>query len=305
MQSRRDFLRLAAASAAAAALPAFLRGATTPRHVSLGFSLYGMKTVPIVTALSECARIGYKNVELALMTGFPTDPAELTAADRKAIATQLASLGLRVSSLLVNLNLVGDEKAYAASLETIKFAGAFANELAPKNPPVIQTVMGGKPDTWEALKESMAGRLHDWGTTAVSVNAVVAVKGHVSMAVNSPARLLWIVERAASPGLAIAYDHSHFELGGVSLEESWRMLGPFTRFVHVKEATKEGTTVRFLLPGEKPTTDYRHYFDLLQSSGYAGPVVVEVSSQIFSKPGYDPVKAAEKSYAALIGSLLP
>ena len=304
MDSRRDFIKFSSALLLGATLPRQVRAASerSPGKISLGFSLYGMKTLPAAQALSECARIGYRNVELALMTGFPTDPAKLAAADRKAIKEQVAALGLTVSSLLVNIALVGDDKAQAAAIETIGFAGQFARELDPVNPPLIQTVMGGKPESWETLKESMAARLRAWGVAAAAANATVAVKGHVAHAVNSPDRLLWIIRETQSPAIVVAYDHSHFELGGIPMEESWRLLGPQARFIHVKEAVREGAAVKFLLAGEGQT-DYRRYFQRLLESGYRGPVVVEVSSQNFNKPGYDPVKAAESTYAALAGPL--
>jgi inosose dehydratase len=56
--------------------------------------------------------------------------------------------------------------------------------------------------------------------------------------------------------------------------------------------------VRFLLPGDA-ATDYAAYFRLLRQHGYSGPLIIEVSSQIFNRPGYDPIATAEKCYAAL------
>ena len=37
-------------------------------------------------------------------------------------------------------------------------------------------------------------------------------------------------------------------------------------------------------------------FKLLAASDYRGDVVVEVSGQVFGKPGYDPLAAARKCY---------
>ena len=105
--SRRQFLQ----TAALAALASSASAAAPVRRIGLGFSLYGMKTLPLDRALSECARIGYRNVELSLIAGFPTEPAKLTPAGRATIRQQLTAAGLPVASLLVNLSLTAEEKA--------------------------------------------------------------------------------------------------------------------------------------------------------------------------------------------------
>lgn len=297
LTTRRHFLQRAAGAVGLASLPAL---AVTPAEdpLSLGFSLYGMKTLLLERALSECARIGYRNVELALMTGFPTDPAKLTPDFRASVRRQLRAAGLPVSSLIVNLSLAGDAKGQAAVLETLRLAAMFAAEIDPANPPVIQTVLGGKPAEWDEKKAQMAERLRAWDAAAAERGVTVAIKAHVSSAVNSPDRLLWLFQQAAGRNVALAYDYSHFALAGLTLEESLRPLAPHTKFVHVKDGRMEGKEVRFLLPGEGHT-DFAHYFRLLRQSGYRGAVVVEVSAQISNRPGYDPIAAAERSYAAL------
>ncbi len=45
------------------------------------------------------------------------------------------------------------------------------------------------------------------------------------------------------------------------------------------------------------------YFTALKQHGYTGPVAVEVSGQIFNKPGYDPVAAAKQCHSVLAGAL--
>ena len=53
------------------------------------------------------------------------------------------------------------------------------------------------------------------------------------------------------------------------------------------------------MPAGEGTTDYGAYFKKLHALGYRGDVVVEVSGMVFKQPGYDPVAAARKSFAAL------
>ena len=49
---------------------------------------------------------------------------------------------------------------------------------------------------------------------------------------------------------------------------------------------------KFLLPGE--LIDYRPCVKLLSGAGYRGPVLVEVSVNVFDVPGYHPVAAAQR-----------
>jgi inosose dehydratase len=106
------------------------------------------------------------------------------------------------------------------------------------------------------------------------------------------------MDQVKSPSIVAAYDYSHFEVQGIDMEESMAALLPRTKFIHVKDSEGDVGKFQFLLPGQG-RTDYGKYFALLRKFGYIGPVCVEVSGQVFNKPGYDPVAAAKSSYAAL------
>lgn len=298
MPTRRHFLHTALSFAA---MPALTRAAA-PAGMSLGFSLYGMKTLSLSEGLKTCAEIGYSNVEIALNAGYPTEPKVFAPEMRKEAVQQLSALKLDVPCLMVNISLTVDDKAHAQHLQTIRDAAQVARDLNAANPPIIETVLGGKPATWEEQKAGMVARLQSWAETAEKEKTTIAIKAHVGSAVNSPQRLLWLLEQVKSPAIQVAYDYSHFELQGIDMEESMKLLLPRTKFIHVKDSVGEPGKFQFLLPGEG-RTDYVKYFAALKRLGYQGPVVVEVSGQVFNKPGYDPVAAAKKCHAVLAGAM--
>ncbi len=297
---RRIFLHrtLAAASLGLLGQPLFAQ--EKPRAgFGLGFSLYGMKSLPLDDALRTCAEIGYDNVELCLLEGYPTEPKLLTSADRTRLRETLASRQLHVSGLMENFSLLADGAKHAQQLERLKAAAQLAHDLAPDSPPPLETVLGGKPTEWEQVKDKMAAQLRAWAETAAAAKVVVAIKAHISSAVQNPERLLWLLRAADSPAIRLTYDYSHFQLQNFALDETLTALIPHTRFIHVKDGrmSAEGK-VEFQLPGEG-TTDYGALFRQLQTLGYRGDIVVEVSGMIFKQPGYDPRAAAQKSFAAL------
>ncbi|MBN2307405.1 MAG: sugar phosphate isomerase/epimerase, partial [Candidatus Hydrogenedentes bacterium] len=51
------------------------------------------------------------------------------------------------------------------------------------------------------------------------------------------------------------------------------------------------------LPGESGTIDYAVLLRLFYAGGYRADVCCEVSGVVSGKPGYDPVAAANTSYA--------
>jgi inosose dehydratase len=303
IQTRREFIRrsaMATVVGCGVTRPLMMPAATS--GISLGFSLYGMKSLPLDEALRACAAIGYRNVELTLTPGFPSEPKLLSAAARKVLRQQLETLSLELSGLMLNLKLAVDDAAHAKNLEEIKAAAELAHDLAPDHALVVETVLGGKPTEWDEIKERMAERLQSWAEEAKRGKIILGVKAHVGSAVQVPERLLWLLDRVPGDAVAAVFDYSHLELQGLTLEESLKLLLPRTKFIHVKDATGDAKKYQFLLPGDGKT-DYVAYFKLLQQQGYRGPVVVEVSGQIFNRPGYDPLATAKQCYAKLAAAL--
>ena len=273
-----------------------------PRTIGLGFSLYGMKSLSIADALKTCAEIGYDCVELPVMVDWPGDSAKLNGDARTEIRRGFATSGLRLTALMENLPILGDDTKRASNLERLKLAARLAHDLSPVNEngqqwmsPLVETILGGKPGEFEAVKNQIVERLKEWSAVMDEFKSELAIKAHVSNATQRPEQLTWLLDQVASPWLVAAYDYSHFQLQELKMAETMDALLPKARFIHVKDTEHAVGKRGFLLPGEG-SIDYGEYFKLLAKSGYHGDVVVEVSGQVFSKPGYDPVAAARKCY---------
>ena len=283
---------------AALAAAASLRAQDEPSPLRLGFSLYAMQEFRPGDAVEIVGRIGYQAIEICLLDDYPTTPASFKPGDRNQLAYQLKDLDLKLAGMMDMLKLDTDEPTHAANLERIKAAAELGRHLSPAAPPPIETVLGGRPAEWEAVKEPMAERLHDFAKVAREADQTIAIKAHVSSAVNTPERLLWLLKQVRSRHIRAAYDYSHFQLAGLTIEGTVRDLGPEIAFVHVKDAEGTAAEPKFLLPGEGDI-DYPLLFESLIGQGFEGSVVVEVSKQLQRIEGYHPIQAADDSFEYL------
>jgi inosose dehydratase len=110
---------------------------------------YGMQTLSVDTALAEIRRIGYDGAELCLMAGWPSEPAQLDAAARRRIRAS----GFPIPTMIENFNTLVPESDHARTLNRIRAAATLAHDIAPKRPPILQTVLGGRPAEWEQVKD--------------------------------------------------------------------------------------------------------------------------------------------------------
>lgn len=302
--SRRLFLQSTLLAPAALAAAESVPPASPAPTIGLGFGTYGMKALAPEAALRTLAEIGYDGVELAVMPSWPTEPARLAPPGRRRLRELLSSLGLALPALCESLAMTGKPGVRAANLERLKRTAELARDLTPAgaSPPVIETVLGLKTLDWETAKERLAEELREWAGVAAAAGVTVCFKAHAGQAVHTPERALWLLRQAASPALGLVYDYSHFSLAGLPLEGTFSQLQSATRLIHVKDARGAATKPEYLLPGEG-ATDYAAYFRMLKARAYGGFVVVEVSSMIHGKPGYDPVSTARRCYERLIPAL--
>jgi inosose dehydratase len=271
---------------------------TGKQGVTFGFSLYGMKDVAPRDAFRILKRIGYDATELACMPDWATAPEKLSKSDRETLRKQLLEEELQLPALMENLPLLVSAAQRKKHLDRIKTAGELGHDLSPDDPPVIETIMGGKPPEWPNVQNEMVDELGHWAKAAEECKTVIAVKPHVSGAVHAPEAADWLIRQVNSPWIRLAYDYSHYHVRQFDFQKSLDLLLPHSVFIHVKDNIGKDGKVQFALPGEGDI-DYRTYFQTVRKSKYHGTVMVEVSSQLWRKPDYDPVKAAQTSFQNL------
>lgn len=278
--------RSALALAGAALLPA------APLKLQFGFSLYGMRSLPWRDGINHVARIGYKSTELSLRAGWNTEPRLLTKADRVEIRKRLRDTGLALPAVMENMPL-GRPDGLKVNQERLRAAAEICHECSPGPAALMETTLGGRPDAWDQMKGTMAEELGDWAKLAEQLKIVIAIKPHSKLAMNRPERALWLIGQVKSPSIKLVYDYSHYEVNALDMKQTMEQIVPHAVFAHIKDCTGPGPGSKFLLPGDGKT-DYKAYVAMLTGLGYRGPVVVEVSVDVFDLPNYDPVAAATR-----------
>lgn len=218
----------------------------------------------------------------------------MSAADRR----QIRGTGFPIPTMIESFNTMASDDVHRATLDRIRAAAVLAHDLNAGEPPILQTVLGGKAGDWLKIRDTMAARLADWGRVAAENKIQLAVKAHAMNAVDTPERLLSLLAQVNNPAVVAIYDYGHFQLRDLTIEESMDQMISRTRFITVKDSKLVDGKPVFLLPGQG-TIDYSRYFRKVKACGWKGWVLVEVSSQVFKAAGYDPIRAAEKSYSHL------
>jgi len=293
--TRRQFLYSSTAAATCLAGINWLPAGKSPKpELTLGFSLYGMPHMKTEQALQVVADIGYDSVELCLNDDWDATPLKLNAQRRTEIAKKLNTTGLKLTSLMEHCDLTGSNASQQKVLERLKRAAELGHALKPERPPLIETTAGsGK---WDDRKNEMRDNLQEWAKVAESTKTVITVKPHRGGVVDRPEQGVWLVQQINSPWIRLNYDYSHFTHRDISLEDSMRIMLPFTGFIQIKDTVQQDNKVSFILPGESGDIDYVQLLKLAVKGGYRGDICCEVSGMVFKQKGYDPVAAAKTCY---------
>jgi sugar phosphate isomerase/epimerase len=265
--------------------------------MKLGYSTWSCKDLPLDTAIRELARIGYDGIEIAVNPGWTGHVDDLDAAERKRLRALMDDLGIELSALVSgHRNQVGEPAEYeegkARYLRELDLALDWAKAGVI---PSMDVAIGGKSDEWEQLKNLIVDRVGETVRISAERNVVVALEPHSGQAVDTPDKMVYVIEQVGSPFCRVNFDISHFNIIGIPVAESVRKLAKYTEHTHIKDESGRYPDHQFLIPGEGEF-DYVEYLRLMHAEGYTGHISPEISLMVQRRPSYDPSAAMEQTY---------
>lgn len=266
--------------------------------MTLGFSTYGMKSLKTENAIQQIDRIGFDAVELTVWPEWDASPEKMSRDRRRDVRSLLIDRNLKLTSLMEHVAPSAKDSVRAEHLDRLRGVFQLASDLGGDQKPLVQTVLGG--GKWEESKNLLRDRVGEWLEIAANHETVLAVKPHRGGVMSQPSEAVWLINQLGQPEfLRIVYDYSHYAFRDLTIEDTVKTALPWIAHVAVKDPVQQNGRIVFRLPGEAGTIPYDKLLRLLFAGGYRGDISCEVSGMVWNKPGYDPVAAAQRSYAAL------
>jgi sugar phosphate isomerase/epimerase len=268
--------------------------------MKLGFSSWGMPNVPVDHIIASLAEMGYDGVELTVKPGYSITLDTLDEAYRKYVVRLLDMHNLELPALACHQSLVEQDPDLAAEcMRRLKGTVDLAVDWARGGtPPCLDTTTGGNPDDWEPLRPLLEDRLGDLCGYAAERGVVIAIEPHVGTMLDTPPRVVELVDSMGFDNLRVNFDISHFNVMGIDIETSVSALAPLSAHTHVKDERGMAPGHEFLIPGEG-VFDYVTYLKAMHRHGYTGFISAEISVMVQRREGYDAIAAAQQTYDVL------
>ncbi|MCG8650124.1 MAG: sugar phosphate isomerase/epimerase [Pirellulales bacterium] len=272
--------------------------AVTRGTLTLGFGTYGLPKHSLENSIDLIAEAGYDSLEICVLPDRDAAAEKMSRTRRREIRDRLSDKGLQLTSLMANLRPWSSLQRHRQDVQRLKRDCELAHQLSPNAAPAVQTVLGEKH--WADVKGLSVERMTDWLKVAESSQTVVAIKPHRGHAMSRPSEAAWLLAQLGHPPhLKMWFDYSHYLFRDMPMAKMVKQSLPIMAGVAVKDAVQQDGRVMFALPGQSGTIDYAQLFGLLYQGGYRGDICVEVSSQVWRRPDYDPEHALNFSYQHL------
>src|SRR5437867_7236199 len=308
MTTRREFLATSAAILSSPPVPlSFQERGDAGLRLPLGFSTLGCpawtwKQILDFAQSHDFAAIELrglqKNMDLTLAPELSRDGGRIEESKR-----ELRERGLRISDLGASAELHEQDPAKrAAQLDEARRFIDLAETLRASYVRVFgNKYVQGVPR--ETMLAHIARGLRELGDYAGPKGVTVLIESHGDFT-DSPS-LLEILQRAASPAVALLWDAHHtFVSGREQPEDTVRQLGRYIRHTHLKDsvpAGPDGKDRRYVLTGTGDVP-VRRQVEALAHSGYRGFYSFEWEKRWH--PDIEEPEVAFAQFATVVGGYL-
>ncbi len=268
--------------------------------MQIGYTTWGMPAVPVDRALSFLSEQGFDAVELTVLPNYTTAVDRLDAEERRRIRKLFTGYGLAMPAVAAHRSLLDEDPgAHMENMGVLKQAVDLCAEWGDgRGMPVLDTVLGGAPEDWEPRLDFIFERVRQLVDYAADRGVVIGMEAHVGSALDTAEKSVQLVESIDSPHLGLNFDISHFDVLGMPIEETVRLMAPYAVHTHVKDQRGKAPDYEFLVPGEGDF-DFVAYLRAMHAAGYRGSITAEVSYMVQKRPEYDPFEAAALCYRTL------
>lgn len=238
----------------------------------LAWSTLGSPGWSFEHTVEQTAANGYAALEVRLLDG-QIIPSDLSTERQRQIKAVLKQHGVTIVGLGLSTRFSSPDPAdRQANLEELRRYVELANALEV---PMVRT-FGGNVVEGQSLEQTIdwvAQGLLGAAATAEAQGVTVVLETHDAFC--RGAEVARVLAQVESPHVAAVWDIHHPYRMGESIEETWQLIGPRVKHVHIKDGIKraDGSWQLVLLgQGELPC---RETIQLLHDKGYRGYLSAE------------------------------
>jgi sugar phosphate isomerase/epimerase len=245
--------------------------------------------------------MGFDGVEICIgPKHHQSMPDQISPDRRKVLRTLLSDNAMGVPALFMLGHVLTDDAAqHQQTLEHVRRCAQLARDLGLRHPPVLAIGLGGRSPQWEEKRQRMVDLLHDYAKLAEREQFVLAGEAHCGAAVDRSERIAWLFKTVNHPLIRFHFDIVHLFLAGEKIEEAVKTLLPYTAHTHITDARRHPDGKFDLLLLGQGQLDSVAYMRAMKENGWKDFITLEVSTMVWSKPGYDWAEAAKFCYATI------
>ncbi len=234
--------------------------------MNYAFMTFSTPTLRLEEVLRTAQRYGYDGVELRLDAGHAHGvEIGLSPIERQRVREAAEASGIALVCLATSLKFA-DPAITQTTLAEVRARLALAGDLGV---PVLRVFGGGIPKgmSREAAIEHMAQTFRVAADSAAAHGVTICLETHDDWC--DPRHVAAVLRAVDHPFVACNWDVMHpVRMGAASIEESFRILRPWIRHVHLHDG-RFGEKLE-LVPIGQGIVDHRAVLRLLLEEGYTG-----------------------------------